>query len=178
MERSLANFFRRGNLIALREMALQRVTRAVDRTLDEYVRRKTPGSRTGACREKSGRVRERNAQARDLIARGARLAEALSAELYVLHVAARPRRGGGTQARAGKQHCSLRRIWGRRSLQLTGSRRAARHGAYIARAPHYAGHRWPVRDAGPAQLPVLLCDAEVHGGGAARGPAHRDAGEA
>jgi two-component system sensor histidine kinase KdpD len=39
-ERSLANFFRRGNLIALRELALQRVTRVVDRHLDEYVRRK------------------------------------------------------------------------------------------------------------------------------------------
>ncbi len=43
VERSLANFFRQGNLIALREMALQRVTRAVDRNLDEYVRRKKLG---------------------------------------------------------------------------------------------------------------------------------------
>ena len=40
VERALQNFFRRGNLIALREMALQRVTRAVDRTLDDYVTRK------------------------------------------------------------------------------------------------------------------------------------------
>ncbi len=43
VERSLANFFRRGNLIALREMALQRVTRAVDRTLEDYVKRKRLG---------------------------------------------------------------------------------------------------------------------------------------
>ena len=42
-ERALSNFFRRGNLIALREMALHRVTRAVDRTLDDYVKRKQLG---------------------------------------------------------------------------------------------------------------------------------------
>jgi two-component system sensor histidine kinase KdpD len=40
VERALSNFFRPGNLIALREMALQRVARAVDRTLDDYVTRK------------------------------------------------------------------------------------------------------------------------------------------
>jgi two-component system sensor histidine kinase KdpD len=39
-ERALSNFFRPGGLIALREMALQRVARAVDRTLDDYVTRK------------------------------------------------------------------------------------------------------------------------------------------
>ncbi len=85
VERSLANFFRRGNLIALREMALQRVTRAVDRTLDDYVRRKRLGAHWGVA-EKIAVCVSSNAQARDLIARGARLAEALSAELYVLHV--------------------------------------------------------------------------------------------
>ncbi len=85
VERSLANFFRRGNLIALREMALQRVTRAVDRTLADYVRRKhlgphwTIAERVAVCISAS-------LQARDLIARGARLADALDAELYVLHV--------------------------------------------------------------------------------------------
>ncbi len=85
VERSLANFFRRGNLIALREMALQRVTRAVDRTLEEYVRRKHLGSQWSIS-EKIAVCISANAQARDLIARGAKLAEALSAELYVLHV--------------------------------------------------------------------------------------------
>ncbi len=86
VERSLTNFFRRGNLIALRELALQRVTRAVDRTLDEYVKRKNLGPHW-AVAEKVGVCISANAQARDLIARGARLAEALNAELHVLHVA-------------------------------------------------------------------------------------------
>ena len=85
IERSLANFFRRGNLIALRELALQRVTRAVDRTLDDYVKRKRLGSHW-VMAEKIAVCVSSNTQARDLIARGARLAEALSAELYVLHV--------------------------------------------------------------------------------------------
>ena len=85
VERSLSNFFRRGNLIALREMALQRVTRAVDRTLDDYVKRKRLGPHWTVA-EKVAVCISSNSQARDLIARGARLAEALSAELYVLHV--------------------------------------------------------------------------------------------
>lgn len=86
VERSLANFFRRGNLIALREMALQRVTRAVDRTLDDYVRRKRLGPQWSVS-EKIAVCISASAQARDLIARGARLADALDCELYVLHVA-------------------------------------------------------------------------------------------
>lgn len=85
VERSLANFFRLGNLIALREMALQRVTRAVDRNLDDYVRRKKLGSHWTVA-EKVAVCISASPQARDLIARGARLAEALGAELYVLHV--------------------------------------------------------------------------------------------
>ena len=85
VERSLANFFRRGNLIALREMALQKVTRAVDRNLDEYVKRKNLGAHWTVA-EKVGVCIGANAQARDLIARGARLAEALGGEFYVLHV--------------------------------------------------------------------------------------------
>lgn len=85
VERSLSNFFRLGNLIALREMALQRVTRAVDRNLDDYVRRKKLGAHW-AVAEKVAVCISASPQARDLIARGARLAEALGAELYVLHV--------------------------------------------------------------------------------------------
>jgi len=88
VERSLSNFFRRGNLIALREMALQRVTRAVDRTLDDYVKRKRLGAEWTVA-EKVAVCISANLQARDLIARGARLAEALSAEFYVLHVSNR-----------------------------------------------------------------------------------------
>src|ERR1700677_5131203 len=43
IERSLANFFRRGNLLALRELARKRVTHAVDQNLDAYLRREQLG---------------------------------------------------------------------------------------------------------------------------------------
>ncbi len=84
-ERALANFFRRGNLIALREMALHRVTRAVDRVLDDYVKAKHLGAHW-AVTEKVAVCISASAQARDLIARGARLAEGLNGEFYVVHV--------------------------------------------------------------------------------------------
>lgn len=85
IERSIANFFRRGNLIALREMALQRVTRAVDRNLDDYVRRKKLGPHWSVS-EKVAVCISSSPQGRYLIACGARLAEALGAEFYLLHV--------------------------------------------------------------------------------------------
>ena len=87
-ERALQNFFRRGNLIALREMALHRVTRAVDRTLNDYVKSKQLGAHW-AVTEKVAVCISASSQARDLIARGARLAEGLGGELYVVHVQSR-----------------------------------------------------------------------------------------
>ena len=85
-ERALQNFFRRGNLIALREMALHRVTRAVDRTLDDYVKRKQLGAHWSVT-EKVAVCISASTQAKDLIARGARLVEGLGGEFYVVHVA-------------------------------------------------------------------------------------------
>jgi two-component system sensor histidine kinase KdpD len=85
VERSLANFFRRGNLIALREMALKQVTRAVDRNLDDYVSRKRLGGEW-CVREKVAVCISASPHARQLIARGARQAEALKAEFFVVHV--------------------------------------------------------------------------------------------
>jgi two-component system sensor histidine kinase KdpD len=85
VERALSNFFRRGNLIALRELALQHVSKAVDKTLTSYMD-------SHHIRE-NWAVRERvlvcissNPASRYLIARGARLAEAVEGELFVLHV--------------------------------------------------------------------------------------------
>jgi two-component system sensor histidine kinase KdpD len=85
VERALQNFFRRGNLIALREMALQRVTRAVDRTLDDYVSRKKLSGHWQIA-ERIAVCISANPESRDLIARGARMAEAMDGEFYVLHV--------------------------------------------------------------------------------------------
>ncbi len=85
VERALAHFFRRGNLIALREMALKQVTRAVDRNLDAYVTRKRLGGEW-CVKEKVAVCISSSPHARQLIARGARVAEGLGAELFVIHV--------------------------------------------------------------------------------------------
>ena len=129
IERSLANFFRRGNLIALREMALQRVTRAVDRTLDDYVKRKRLGSHW-AVAEKVAVCISANAQARDLIARGARLSEALSAELYVLHVT-RDRDNTPERQRALDAALQLARNLGAQLVTLNGKDTARTTASFI-----------------------------------------------
>jgi two-component system, OmpR family, sensor histidine kinase KdpD len=84
-ERALANFFRRGNLIALRELALQHVTRAVDRSLDEYVRKKKLGPHW-AVQERVVVCISSNPASQQLIARGARMAQGVGGDLYVVHV--------------------------------------------------------------------------------------------
>ena len=129
VERSLANFFRRGNLIALREMALQRVTRAVDRTLDDYVKRKRLGAHWTVT-EKVAVCISSNAQARDLIARGARLADALNAELYVLHVGSE-RDQDGERKRTLETSLQFAKNLGATIVNLTGSDTARVTAAYV-----------------------------------------------
>ena len=85
VERSLSNFFRRGNLIALRELALQHVSKAVDKTLTSYMDAHHIRD-NWAVRERVLVCISANPRARYLIARGARLAEAVEGELYVLNV--------------------------------------------------------------------------------------------
>ena len=84
-EKALANFFRRGNLIALRELALQHVTKAVDRTLTAYMDAKQIDAHW-AVRERVAVCISSNSASHMLIARGARVAEGVGGELFVLHV--------------------------------------------------------------------------------------------
>jgi two-component system, OmpR family, sensor histidine kinase KdpD len=84
-EKALANFFRRGNLIALRELALQHVTKAVDRTLTAYMDAKRIEA-NWAVRERVAVCISANSSSHTLIARGARVAEGVGGELFVLHV--------------------------------------------------------------------------------------------
>jgi two-component system sensor histidine kinase KdpD len=84
-ERALSNFFRRGNLIALRELALQHVSKAVDRTLTTYMDAHHIRE-NWAVRERVLVCISSNPTSRYLIARGARIAENTEGDLYVLHV--------------------------------------------------------------------------------------------
>jgi two-component system sensor histidine kinase KdpD len=84
-EKALSNFFRRGNLIALRELALQHVTKAVDRTLTAYMDAKRIQEQWGV-RERVAVCISSDSAAQILITRGARIAEGVGGELFVLHV--------------------------------------------------------------------------------------------
>ena len=84
-ERALWNFFRPGNLIALRELALRQVASAVDRSLESYIEREHDQRKAGV-RERIAVCISSNPAAQYLIARGARMSHALDAEFYVVYV--------------------------------------------------------------------------------------------
>lgn len=85
VERALSNFFRRGNLIALRELALQHVSKAVDKTLTTYMDSHHI-RQNWAVRERVLVCISSNPASRYLISRGARIADAVEGELFVLYV--------------------------------------------------------------------------------------------
>ena len=84
-EKALANFFRAGNLLALRELALRHVTHSVDKSLESYLQRKKIDQNWGVS-ERVAVCISSNPASQQLIARGARLAEGLDAEFFVVHV--------------------------------------------------------------------------------------------
>jgi two-component system sensor histidine kinase KdpD len=84
-ERALGHFFRPGNLIALRELALQQVARAVDRSLESYLQKE--GTEIGVgVRERIAVCSSSNPVAQYLIARAGRMAQRMDGELYVIYV--------------------------------------------------------------------------------------------
>ena len=85
VERSLKNFFRRGNLIALRELALRQVAEQVDRSLESYMEAENI-RKNWAVRERIAVCLSSNPSGQYLIARAARMARRMDAELYVVHV--------------------------------------------------------------------------------------------
>ncbi|HTC41483.1 MAG TPA: universal stress protein [Candidatus Acidoferrales bacterium] len=85
VEQSLKNFFRRGNLIALRELALRQVAEQVDRSLESYMDAKDIRQNWGV-RERIAVCISGSPGGQYLIARSARMARRMDAELYVLHV--------------------------------------------------------------------------------------------
>jgi two-component system sensor histidine kinase KdpD len=80
--RALENFFRETNLIALRELALRQVAQAVDKSLEQH---REDTDHPVAIRERIAVCVSSNPAAQYLIARGARMAQAMNAELFVVY---------------------------------------------------------------------------------------------
>jgi len=96
VEQALHNFFRAGNLNALRELALRQVAEHVDRSLESYKETKQI-EENWAVRERLAVCISSNPAAQYLVARGARMARRLDALFYVIHVDA------GTDSTAERQ---------------------------------------------------------------------------
>ncbi|MBZ5703023.1 MAG: histidine kinase [Acidobacteriia bacterium] len=85
VDQALRNFFRRGNLIALRELALRQVAEQVDRTLETYMEQKEI-QETWPVRERIAVCISPHPRTQYLIARAARMARRIDAELYAVYV--------------------------------------------------------------------------------------------
>jgi len=85
VEQSLKNFFRRGNLIALRELALRQVAEQVDRSLESYMDAQDIRQNWGV-RERIAVCVSGSPSGQYLIARAARMGRRMDAELYIVNV--------------------------------------------------------------------------------------------
>ena len=118
VEQALDNFFRRGNLIALRELALRQVAEQVDRSLENYMAAKDI-QKNWAVRERIAVCVSSNPAAQYLIARAARMARRLDSELYVIHVDT-GRIGGADDKRSIAANLRFAENLGATVLQLKG----------------------------------------------------------
>jgi two-component system sensor histidine kinase KdpD len=84
-DQALSNFFRRGNLIALRELALRQVAEQVDRSLESYMEAKDIRE-NWPVRERIAVCVSSNPKAQYLIARASRMARRMDGDLYVVYV--------------------------------------------------------------------------------------------
>jgi two-component system sensor histidine kinase KdpD len=84
-ERAPGHFFRPGNLLALRELALQQVAHAVDRSLESYLE-KEEGGKSAGVNERIAVCVSSSPAAQYLIARAARMSQRIDAELFVIYV--------------------------------------------------------------------------------------------
>jgi two-component system sensor histidine kinase KdpD len=118
VHQALTNFFRRGNLIALRELALRQVAEHVDRSLESYMSAKEIED-NWPVRERLAVCISANPSAQYLIARGARMARRLDADLYVVHVET-GKEPGGTDQKALAANIRFAEDLGAKVVQLRG----------------------------------------------------------
>ncbi|HEY3317161.1 MAG TPA: universal stress protein [Coriobacteriia bacterium] len=85
VDQALTNFFRRGNLVALRELALRKTAEEVDEDLEQFIATHDVDKTWGAADKVLVAVKANTAGAR-LIRRGYQLARRLDAEMWVVNV--------------------------------------------------------------------------------------------
>ncbi|HEV3221032.1 MAG TPA: universal stress protein [Candidatus Acidoferrales bacterium] len=85
VDQALKNFFRRGNLIALRELALRQIAEKVDKSLESYMEQKDI-QENWAVRERIAVCISAHPRSQYLIARTARMARRIDAELFAVYV--------------------------------------------------------------------------------------------
>jgi len=85
IDQALTNFFRRGNLVALRELALRKTAEEVDDDLEEFIAAHDVDKTWGAVDRVLVTVTPRRQSAK-LIRRGYQLAHRLNGDLWVVHV--------------------------------------------------------------------------------------------
>jgi two-component system sensor histidine kinase KdpD len=85
VDQALSNFFRRGNLVALREMALRKAAEEVDDDLDEFIASHDVDKTWGAVDRVLVAVTARK-QSSKLVRRGFQLAHRLDGEMWVILV--------------------------------------------------------------------------------------------
>jgi two-component system sensor histidine kinase KdpD len=84
-ERALSHFFRPGNLIALRELALRQVGQVVDRSLEAYLEREHVEQRAPITERIAVGISS-NPSAQYLIARATHISERIGGELFVVYI--------------------------------------------------------------------------------------------
>lgn len=97
IDQALTNFFRRGNLVALRELALKKTTEEVDYDLTEFIETHDVDKTWGVTDRVLVAVTPRPASQK-LVRRGYQLARRLNGELWVVHVKPPAVLLGGTES--------------------------------------------------------------------------------
>jgi two-component system sensor histidine kinase KdpD len=85
VDQALSNFFRRGNLVALRELALRKTVEEVDDDLDEFIAGHDVDKTWGVVERVLVTVTPRQQSAK-LIRRGYQLADRLGGDLWAVHI--------------------------------------------------------------------------------------------
>ncbi len=174
VDQALKNFFRRGNLIALRELALRQVAEQVDRSLETYMEQKDIQD-PWPVRERIAVCFSSNPRAQYLIARAARMARRMDAELFAIYVDF----GQDTSTRT-KTHSmptfNSPRALGAKVVKLKGKDVVQRYSRVRAGEARNASDLWPLGRRGMAEISLHDRDPPLLARCSGRGCSHRHAG--